>query len=147
MVCARCQREYDGDESRACPHCGAMSPVSRSGAVKRSMVLISRGEIRSVYGSVEEVPEPLRQQLIESTKGLNSATVLIADRRGREEITRAIRNLPGPMQGRLLKMIMGDSDEEPLRHFGLPALLVKITALVLAGGASALIWLAFHFRG
>ena len=38
--------------------------------------------MRNVYRSVEEVPDPLKRQLLRSTNGLNSATIVIADRRG-----------------------------------------------------------------
>lgn len=57
---------------------------------KCSTIFISVGEHTQVYHSLEEVPPALRQRLMESTRGLNSATILIADRRGREEILRAL---------------------------------------------------------
>jgi hypothetical protein len=56
---------------------------------------------------VEEVPAGLRSQLVKSTNGTNSATILIADRRGRQEIAKAMRNLPGPKPRRLLQSILG----------------------------------------
>ena len=37
---------------------------------------------------------------MESTNGSNSATILIADRRGREEIAKLVRKLPGSAQRR-----------------------------------------------
>ncbi len=46
-----------------------------------------------VYRSMEEVPHPLRSKLLKSTNSANSATILIADRRGREEIARVMRSL------------------------------------------------------
>src|SRR5258708_39817059 len=66
------------------------------GVVKTSTILIASGERRRVYRSVEEVPDALKRQLISSTNGLNSATIVIADRQGRKEIAKAIRNLPAP---------------------------------------------------
>jgi hypothetical protein len=48
-----------------------------------------------VYRSVEEVPAPLRNKLLQSTNNPNSRTILIADRRGRKEIARAMRKLSG----------------------------------------------------
>jgi hypothetical protein len=65
-----------------------------SGVMKTSAVLVACGDSRSVYSSLREVPEPLRQQVIESTSGRNSGTILIADRRGKEEIERAARSDP-----------------------------------------------------
>jgi hypothetical protein len=62
-----------------------------SGIMKTSAVLVASGDSRCVYGSLREVPEPLRTQVIQSTSGRNSGTILIADRRGKEEIERAAR--------------------------------------------------------
>ena len=86
MICPECRRSFEGV---SCPRCGAVK-----GVVKTSTILISAGEMRSVYRSVEEVPDLLKQQLLRSTNGLNSATIVIADREGRKEIAKAIRNLP-----------------------------------------------------
>ena len=46
-----------------------------------------------VYRSVEEIPPPLRNKLLQSTNNPNSRTILIADRRGRKEIAHAMRQL------------------------------------------------------
>lgn len=62
--------------------------------LKSSTIFISVGDQTSVYRSVDEVPPRLRKKLEQSTNGINSATILIADRRGRQEIARAIRGLP-----------------------------------------------------
>ncbi len=59
--------------------------------LKSSTIFISVGDKTRVYRSVEEVPAPLRKRLEQSTNGIHSATILIADRRGKEEILRAIR--------------------------------------------------------
>src|SRR5579872_2356819 len=69
--------------------------------VKTSTIFISVGEKTKVYRSVNDVPPPLRRKLEQSTNGINSATILIADRRGREEIVKAIRGLPSGVQSRL----------------------------------------------
>jgi hypothetical protein len=60
-----------------------------------------------VYRSVDEVPPRLRTKLLKSTNGTNSATILIADQRGRKEIAKAMKNLPGPAQRRLMHSILG----------------------------------------
>jgi len=62
--------------------------------IKRSTVFISAGGETKVYGSVQEVPFALRRKLVESTRGIHSATILIADRNGREELVRAMQGLP-----------------------------------------------------
>src|SRR6266852_4187842 len=92
MLCPECNRSFEG-VAGACPRCGAVK-----GVIKTSTILIASGEKRSVYRSVEEVPDALKRQLISSTNGLNSATIVIADRQGRKEIAKAIRNLPAAAQ-------------------------------------------------
>ena len=69
--------------------------------LKSSTIFISIGEKTEVYRSVEDVPPSLRKKLEQSTNGINSATILIADRRGKEEIVRAIRGLPSSLRARL----------------------------------------------
>lgn len=69
--------------------------------LKSSTIFVSVGDETHVYRSVDDVPPKLRRQLEDSTNGINSATILIADRRGREEIVRAIRSLPGGTRGRV----------------------------------------------
>lgn len=93
MTCSRCRKQYDAEESR-CPHCGQPNPAS-GGMFQTSTVLISTGKADLVYHSIEEVPAPLRTRLLESTSSANSGTILIADRRGRKQIARAMRKLPG----------------------------------------------------
>jgi hypothetical protein len=63
-------------------------PAGR-GTVKTSAILISNGRRTAVYRTVDEVPPKLRRKLAESTTGSNVATVLIADRRGAQELLRA----------------------------------------------------------
>ena len=70
--------------------------------LKSSTIFISVGEKTSVYRSVDEVPPRLRKKLEQSTNGMNSATILIADRRGRQEIARAIRGLPSGVRSSIV---------------------------------------------
>jgi hypothetical protein len=66
--------------------------------MKTSAVLIAAGGERQVYSSVNDVPPSLRKMLQDSTSGANAATILIADRRGKEEIAKALERVsePGP---------------------------------------------------
>ena len=65
------------------------------GVLRTSTILIAEGEgAQKTYRSLEEVPELLRRRLVDSTNGLNSGVIYIADQRGREQITRALRDLP-----------------------------------------------------
>lgn len=63
-----------------------------SGLVKTSAVLIDSADTRQVYRSVQEVPEPLRRRLVESTQGINSATIVIADHGGRQHMEKQMDN-------------------------------------------------------
>src|SRR5690348_1333465 len=99
MKCQRCRKPYGAEETR-CPHCGEANPRSTR-LYQTSTVLISADGSDLVYRSVEEVPARLRTKLLRFTNGRNSATILIADRRGRREIAKAMRNLPGPVHRRL----------------------------------------------
>lgn len=105
MNCRKCRKRFEDEEVR-CPHCGEPNPDA-SGMFHTSSVLISAGGDDLVYRSVDEVPARLRSKLLKSTNGANSATILIADRRGRKEITRAMRKLPGPAQRRLMESVLG----------------------------------------
>jgi hypothetical protein len=68
--------------------------------LKTSTIFISVGEKTRVYRSVDDVPPKLRRKLSESTNGINSATILIADRNGREELMKAIQGRPSQLQSR-----------------------------------------------
>ena len=68
---------------------------------KSSTIFIATNEKTRVYRSVRDVPPDLRRRLEESTNGTNSATILIADKRGREELVRALQGLPSEVQSRL----------------------------------------------
>ena len=100
MTCSRCRKKIDRDTAR-CPHCGEPNPQT-TGLFQTSTVLISADGADMVYRTVDEVPAGLRTRLLKSTNGHNSATILIADRRGRKEIARAMRKLPGPAQRRMV---------------------------------------------
>jgi hypothetical protein len=105
MTCRRCRKKFEEFETR-CPHCGESNDHA-AGMFQTSSVLISTSGTERVYRSVEEVPAALRTRLLKSTNGANSATILIADRRGRQEIAKAMRNLPGPAPRRWMQAILG----------------------------------------
>ena len=144
MTCRRCGKQYDVGEGLICPHCGEANGVSKSGVLKSSTILISVGETAAVYRSVKEVPAPLRRKLLKSTNGLNSATILIADRRGREEIARAIQNLPSTLQRRFLKPFR-DDPEGVAAWLLRPPVKAAITWL-LGAGSVLVIWFMFTHK-
>jgi hypothetical protein len=69
---------------------------------RSSTIFISTEDGTHVYRALGDVPAHLRRRLVESTHGLNSATILIADKRGREELVRALRGNPTDVQSRVV---------------------------------------------
>jgi hypothetical protein len=109
--------------------------------LKTSTILISADDTESVYRSVREVPEPLRKKLLRSTNGLNSRTILIADRRGEQQIARALNNLP---------TTPAELPPSPLSRTA-PATPPKLTAaraagILLAGATGVVAWLLLFRR-
>ena len=89
MTCPRCHTEFESMRN-ICPECGVSLLRNVSGVIKTSAVVISVGKKCGFYRSVQEVPEPLRTQLIATTAGQNSGTIVIADRAGKEQLTRVM---------------------------------------------------------
>jgi len=115
MTCPRCRKSIAPNAGR-CPYCGEANP-GNSGLFQTSTVLISADGADLVYRSVDEVPTALRSRLLKSTNGSNSATILIADRRGRKEIARAMRKNTGPGQRRLVHSALRASQPAGPRHW------------------------------
>jgi hypothetical protein len=99
MNCPRCGCALALADTR-CLRCGAQRPDA-GGVFRTSAVLVSTRRSHVVYGSVDEMPVPLRTRLIQSTSGSDAGTILIADRRGRHEIERLAGNLPATARQRL----------------------------------------------
>ena len=89
MICPHCQFEF-GEPHGHCPECGIRIVRKVSGIVKTSTVMIATGNERNFYRSVQEVPELLRRQLLETTNGENSGMIVIADRAGKEQWTEVV---------------------------------------------------------
>ena len=134
MTCKSCRKKFDKAQSR-CPHCGVSNP-ELSGIFQTSVVLISTGGADLVYRSVDEVPAPLRNRLLRSTNSSNSATILIADRRGRAEAAKAMRNGATPMQRRLMNSLLKAEQAEagwltPGRKRGIVLVIVLLTLTLI----------------
>ena len=125
--------------------------------VKTSTIFIAKGGRTRVFRSVEEVPPKLRKELEESTNSFNSATILIADRRGREEIVRALNGMPSSLRTRLAsslapKRAASDSapdvaPEQP--EFAERAILFlrrNWVEILLPGAVGVIVWLAFNLH-
>jgi hypothetical protein len=116
---------------------------------RSSTIVIATAQETHVYRSVEDVPPPLRQKLATYTRGMNSATILIADKRGREELVRALQGRPSEVQCRLVESIRSrKSDPAPVAEKK-PSLRLLRTILELllpvAVGASLWLFIESHF--
>jgi hypothetical protein len=144
MTCPRCQIDYNPDAWDSCPHCGDGASTVTSGVMKTSTILISAGaeDEAGIYRSVDEVPEPLRKMLVKSTSGLNSGTIFIADQRGKEEIAKAIRNLPqqSPKDPAALDSAAAEA-EGPRRGWRSPS--AMLFGALLAVFTAAVGWIVF----
>ena len=116
--------------------------------LKSSTIFISVGNKTEVYRSVDDVPPSLRKRLEQSTNGINSATILIADRKGKEEIVRAIRGLPSSLRSRLTTSLRKEARQESrIMDTGRWALLLQDWAEILLPAAIGLsVWLLFSYK-
>ncbi|PWU03798.1 MAG: hypothetical protein C5B51_18235 [Terriglobia bacterium] len=142
MTCTRCRKTLEAGELK-CSRCGTEQPNPGSGVFQTSTVLIAAEGTEMVYRSMDEVPDPLRSKLLKSTNSANSATILIADRRGRREIAKAMRSLPGTAPRRMLHSLLAGEAGSP----GPKWLTPQRKKLVLAGAllVVALTLIAFVF--
>src|SRR5580658_6252403 len=89
MTCPRCHSDFESMDA-VCPECGVRLLRNVSGVMKTSAVMIAAQGERGFYRSVQDVPEPLRTQLIETTTSSNSGIIVIADRAGKEQLTQVM---------------------------------------------------------
>ncbi|HTU47192.1 MAG TPA: hypothetical protein VMF91_19170 [Bryobacteraceae bacterium] len=80
---------------------------------RSSTIFIATGRQTHVYRSVNDVPPALRRKLQDSTRSMNSATILIADKRGQQELVRALQGRPTNVQRRLAEIISPQQTPEP----------------------------------
>jgi hypothetical protein len=117
---------------------------------RTSTIFIATSERTQVYRSVEDVPLVLRQKLLECTRGLNSATILIADKQGREELVRALQGRPSEVQCRLVENIRSRQPENTTSAEQQPLLILRSTRLwlevLLPVAAGATLWMLWQLR-
>jgi|GEM_PF-2166207 len=132
MTCPRCHSEFE-QAAGICPECGIRLLHSVSGVIKTSAVMIAAGGERGFYHSVQDVPERLRKQLIETTTSPNSGTIVIADRAGRAQLTQALASREA-VRERRSEAAAAEPPGEPIpdRHPRLRWLAWAGLALVLA---------------
>jgi hypothetical protein len=80
---------------------------------RSSMIFIATANHTRVYRSVSEIPLALRHKLNQSTRSMNSATILIADRRGQQELIRALEGGASDVQCRFFSNIHSPSTQTP----------------------------------
>ncbi len=110
--------------------------------LKSSTIFISVGNKTEVYRSVDDVPPRLRKKLEQSTNGINSATILIADRKGKEEIVRAIRGLPSSLRSHLTSSLRNEARREA-RPGRWAALWQDWAEILLPAAIGLAVWLLF----
>jgi hypothetical protein len=115
---------------------------------KSSTIFIATSDETRVYRSVGEVPPHLRRRLEESTSGSNSATILIADKRGREELVRALQGLPSEVQSRLATTLRANQRRQsPIAAHGRRRIHLRLWLEILAPVAVGLtVWLLTSAR-
>lgn len=132
MTCPRCHSESDGEFS-LCPECGLRLLRNVSGVMKTSAVMIATGRDNGFYRSVQDVPEPLRTQLIAITTSPNAGTILIADRAGKEQLTQVIaRREAQRAENAAERSVVEAGEEERWELFGLSWITWTGILLVLA---------------
>jgi hypothetical protein len=117
---------------------------------RSSTIFIATGRETRVYRSVEDVPPELRQKLVSCTRGINSATILIADKHGREELLRTFQDRPSEVECRLRESLRPSHPErepnEPERKSRLQSLRTILELLLpVAVGASLWFFIESHF--
>src|SRR5579864_6966986 len=117
--------------------------------LKSSTIFISVGNKTEVYRSVADVPPPLRKKLEQSTNGINSATILIADRKGKEEIVRAIRGLPSNLRSKLSTSLREESasvERKPIEWVRWASIWQNWAEFLLPAAIGAAVWVLFSVK-
>ncbi len=114
--------------------------------LKSSTIFISVGNKTEVYRSVADVPPSLRKKLEQSTNGINSATILIADRKGKEEIVRAIRGLPSNLRSRLSTSLREETPRAERKPIAWASLCQDWAEFLLPAAIGVAVWLLFSAK-
>jgi hypothetical protein len=123
---------------------------------KCSTIFVAIGNGLEVYRSLNDVPQATRRRLADAARGWNSATIMIADRRGRDELVRAIEGRPSRVKSRLASFAVArqlidaslESGNSPLAASAAPpsSRWKRWVELLTGAGIVVGIWLAFISR-
>lgn len=80
---------------------------------KVSTIVVGAGNTVRTYRSPEEMPPAVQEQMERALSGENSATLLIADERGRQEILRSLRGQESALDSRLISALASRRKEQP----------------------------------
>jgi hypothetical protein len=148
MICPHCEFEFDTPAAH-CPECGIRIVRKISGIVKTSTVMIATGNENNFYRSLQDVPEPLRRQLIETTNSENSGMIVIADRAGKEQWTEIVAHREAQQALAVHPEPVASVEETATPARGLAGLSWSAWAGVLlflaAGAMIASVFQVFHF--
>jgi hypothetical protein len=114
---------------------------------KCSTIMITRKGETLIYHSLEEVPDDLRQKLLETTQGVHSATILIADKHGREEILQTMRRERSEGDSKLVNALIEDQRQQ--RQRALPpwmGALPVVGRVLLVGSLGYVLWILATLR-
>lgn len=146
VTCPRCHSDFE-ESIRLCPECGLRLVHNVSGVLKTSAVMIAAHGEHGFYRSVQEVPEPLRTQLIETTTSPNSGTIVIADRAGKEQLTQVMARREGSREEIPASALVAEDEQAQelrVRSLRLPWLAWAGFVLVLLLGTA--IYALFQYR-
>ena len=117
--------------------------------VKNSTVFVAVDDETKVFRSVDEVPPEWRKRFENPKGGLKPQTILIADRKGREEIMRSLQGHPSSIQTRWKapQTVVGEAMSRSSRLASRPAwqspqVWAELGFVMALAGA---IWVSFWF--
>ncbi len=113
---------------------------------KCSTIMIAAGGKTLVYHSLDEIPDDLREQLLETTQGVHSATILIADKLGRDKILRSMRQAETGREGKLASALVEQRRSLPAHVPRWMATLALAGRVLLVGSLGYVLWILATLR-
>jgi hypothetical protein len=113
---------------------------------KTSTILVSTGGKLRSFRTLEEVPDEMRQRLIQSTSGPYSATLLIADEAGRQEVLRSLRGQPSAVESRWMRSFASQGQPAGPARPEVGQGWRRVAEVVLLAGIGLCLWLLAAWR-